>query len=117
MSAHPNVILMALLKPDELSRGTMRNILEENDADAFGDILICDDDYHPLVMESEYHDDFQISADEGDLVFFDMITYGYGECIAWNKLEERKFNLEKWAEDICNRHHCSYEIKITANYW
>lgn len=29
MSSHPNVILMAVLKPDNLSRKTMRDILLE----------------------------------------------------------------------------------------
>lgn len=108
---------MAVLKPDNLSRKTMREILSESNIDDDNDLKIGDAEYRHLVMESDYDEGYQISADEGDLVFFDMITYGYGENITWSKLEEKKTDLENWAIGICERHHCNYKIFITANYW
>jgi len=115
MSSHPNVILMAVLKPDGLSRKTMRGIIEESDVNSGGNILIASVRYFTLVMESDYNECYQVAADEGDLVFFDMITYGCGEWVSWDKLEAHKIALEEWAADICERYHCSCEIRVTAN--
>ncbi|HEY5959159.1 MAG TPA: hypothetical protein VIV60_21525, partial [Polyangiaceae bacterium] len=67
--------------------------------------------------ESSYDDDWQISANEGDLVFLKMVTYGYGEHISWANLETMKTALEAWCKDICERFHCKYEIRVSANYW
>jgi hypothetical protein len=116
MNTHPNAILMVALTPDDLSRKTMRAILEEGETNC-GDIVIGSADYHSVIMESDYDEGFQVSAREGDLVFLDMVTYGYGETVLWQKLEEQKNELEEWAKDICKRHNCSYEIYVTANYW
>jgi hypothetical protein len=117
MSIHPNVILMAVLTPDNLSRKTMRDILAEHKQGVLYRIVIAGTEYDTLVMESDYDEGWQISAKAGDLVFFDLVTYGYGETIAWDKLESQKKELEAWALETCKKHHCSYEIKITANYW
>ena len=119
MSTHPNAILMAVLTPDNLARKTYRDILTESDHDET-DIRLGGEngnEYHTLVMESEYDDDYQITANEGDIVVFDMVTYGYGDTITWDRLEEQKNQLEEWAKDICKRHHCSYQLVVTANYW
>jgi hypothetical protein len=40
-----------------------------------------------------------------------------GETIEWGKLEAQKNSLETWAKAVCEKHHCTYEIFITANYW
>ena len=58
-----------------------------------------------------------MSADEGDIVFMDFVTYGYGETIIWDELEKKKEELEKWSKIVCSKHNCSYKIFITANYW
>lgn len=117
MSTHPNVILMASLKPDGLSRKTMRKILVEAYSGQDGDVMISGIRYHSLIMESNYNEGYQISADEGDLVFFNMVTYGYGENVKWSDLEEQKQLLEEWSSNICNLHDCTYKIYVTANYW
>lgn len=120
MSTHPNVILMAVLTPDDLSRKTMRSILDEhcaNDTFDLDKITIDSKEYHTVIMESDYDDGWQIAANEGDLVFFDLVTYGYGDVIKWNDLETKRQSLEKWAIDVCEKYHCSYSIQVTANYW
>jgi len=50
MSTHPNVILMAVLKPDDLSRKTMRDII----GDVGDDIPIGDNEYHTIIMETDF---------------------------------------------------------------
>lgn len=117
MSTHPNVILLLTLKPDELSRKTLRAIRDEAGIDDDGSLKIGDHDYHVSVMETDYDDGYQISSDEGDIIIFDMITYGYGEKVEWSKLVSQKDALEVWASAACERHKCSAKIFITANYW
>lgn len=118
MSMHPNVILMVAIKPDDLSRKTFRAIVGENyDPDEGGTVTIGGEDYNAIIMEDEYYEGFQVSADEGDLVFLNMVTYGYGKRISWTDLEAKKRDLEAWAEDICKKHHASYVISVTANHW
>jgi hypothetical protein len=119
MSTHPNAILLLTLTPDDLARKTYRNILEEtNTVDADHEIKIGIHNYNHKVMESDYDQDgYQISAQEGDIVVFDMVTYGYGEVMEWSKLEQQKNELEAWAKVICGKFHCNYKIFITANYW
>ena len=121
MGTHPNAILLLTLTPDDLARKTYRAILadagvkdEGEDTDA---IKINGEDYHHEVMEDDYADGYQISAPEGSIILFGMVTYGYGEKITWDKLEKQKMELEAWAKDICARFHCAYTIEITANYW
>lgn len=97
----------------------MRDILVELgvDADHDDDVSIGGSDYNHHVMEDSYYETYQIKSKEGDLLFFDMVTYGYGEAIAWEKLEAQKQALEEWARGVCERHHCSYEIRMCSNYW
>jgi hypothetical protein len=117
---------MSVIKPDGLTRKTYRSILDEqreNETDdAYAlvdetDVIIGGKDYHSIVMEEEYDEGFQISADEGDLVFFTFVTYGYGETIEWDRLAEMKDALEKWSIGVCEKHNCTYKIFVTANYW
>lgn len=119
MSTHPNAILLLTLTPDGLARKTYRNILAEAGvADPeMENIKIGGAKYHHKVMEEEYDEGWQISAKEGDIIVFDLVTYGYGEQIAWNGLEAQKTDLEAWAKEVCERHHCGYAISVTANYW
>ncbi len=118
MSTHPNTILMVALTPDDLSRKTMKAILAEHDViDTDDEIKINGMEYNYEIMEQDYLDFWQISSKEGDLIFFDMVTYGYGESIKWSDLEAQKADLEEWAKGICERHNCSYEIRVCSNYW
>lgn len=118
MSSHPNVMLQLVLTPDNLARKTYRAILDgEGISDDDDEIKINGTGYRHKVMEDDYDDDNQISAKEGDIVIFDLVTYGYGEKIEWQDLEARKTDLEAWATTICDKHQCSQTIFITANYW
>lgn len=53
----------------------------------------------------------------GDIIVYDMVTYGYGELIEWDKLVKQKEELEAWAKIMCEKFNCSYKIFVTANYW
>jgi hypothetical protein len=126
MSTHPNAILLLTLTPDDLARKTWRSILqeakvykwnEEGVIDEEGQMKIGDTKYYQRVMESEYDEGMQIYAKEGDIVLFDMFTYGYGDVLEWSKLEQQKNELEVWAKEICSKFNCSYKIFVTANYW
>jgi hypothetical protein len=115
MSTHPNVLLILKLTPDNLTRKTYRDILTDNDAE--DDIAIGDTEYHCKVMEDDYDDSYQISANEGDIIVFDLVTYGYGESITFDELTKKKDELEAWAKITCKKHNCSYGISVSANYW
>jgi len=130
MSSHPKALLIAVLTPDDGSRKTMRAILKESGCANDDDVVIppgAKVDYRPgmppipfdmgrMVFES-YNDELQIEAKEGDLVFYSLVTYGYGEFITWADLQAKKDALEEWCKGICERHHCTYEIRVSANYW
>lgn len=118
MSTHPNVILLCTITPNGLARKTMRDILFSNGVtDDERDIEIGGKNYHHEVLESDYCDDWQIGGKEGDLLFFDLVTYGYGEQMPWGELEAQKASLEAWAKDVCATHNAAYKISVTANYW
>lgn len=121
MSTHPNAILLLTLTPDGLARATYRAILADagvqNNGEDSDNIKIGSNVYDHRVMEDDYYEDSQIAAKEGDIVLWDLVTYGYGEKIRWADLEARKAALEQWAQDICKRHACKFEIWLTANYW
>jgi hypothetical protein len=121
MSTHPNAILAIRLTPDGLSRKTFREILEEREPkDRMDDdttIEIAGTRYHSFIMEDDYHESWQVSAKEGDIVLLDMITYGYGATITWKQLDDQRAVLESWARKVCEKHNCQYEIFVTANYW
>ncbi len=117
MSTHPNAILMCVITPHDLARKTMKAILEEYGGDDDHETKIGGEDYHHRVMEDSYDESWQISAEEGDLVFFDLVTYGYGDVIEWNKLAAQQKALEEWAIKVCEKHHAEYKIYVGANYW
>ena len=118
MSSHPNTILLLALTPDNLTRKTYRNICNESGIDCDDDYLVIgDNSYQVLIMESDYDNNYQIQAREGDIVVFDHVTYGYGRVVSWEDLEKQKKSLEDWAIGICERHNCTYKIFVTANYW
>ena len=118
MSTHPNVILMAVFTPDDLSRKTYRAMCDElGDDVADMGFKIGQRNYNLTIMESDYDDSWQISAAEGSIVAHDYLTYGYGEVVTWEDLTAAKEALDEWARSICERHHCTHSIQITANYW
>lgn len=117
MSTHPNAILMVILTPDDLARKTYRALLQEAGIDEDRQFKIGGHTYTHLVMEDSYDESWQISAPEGSIVLHGYLTYGYGERLPWSEVESRKVALEEWARAACERHHCAYEICISANYW
>jgi hypothetical protein len=98
---------------------TLRAIIAEAEEDfESGDITIGADDYMWRALEDDYDDGMQVGGPSGSIIFFDMVTYGYGDTIAWEKLETQQKALREWAEGICERHHCTlHGIFITANYF
>jgi hypothetical protein len=120
MGNHPNVILAVAISPQGLSRKTMAALKEDagvNYSEADEQFTIEGKEYHCVVMEGDYDDSFQVKAKEGDLVFLDMVTYGYGDVIDWLNLANQAESLEAWAKAVCEKHHCDYRIFVTANYW
>jgi len=119
MRTHPNTILMAVLKPNSTTRATLRAMTEHQSCcdKKYESFKIGGNDYTSTVMESDYDEGYQISADEGDIVIHSFLTYGYGEAIDWENLVEKKTALEQWAIKMCKLYQCSYKIQVTANYW
>ena len=118
MSTHPNVLLILHLTPDDLARKTFREIMNEaNATESDARIKIGSKEYNALIMEGDYHDDWQISSREGDILVFDLVTYGYGETIDWEALSKQKEELENWAQTVCKEHSCTFRISVGANYW
>lgn len=142
MSQHPNVILKCKIKADGTTRKLLRNILKQNREevsdsnlplmlDKRGKVIINrreekmrqsrDEEqlaigsrvYHTLVMEDDYDESWQISGEEGDLIIFDLLTYGYGEEISWVQLQSIVQELDQWARD----HSLDFTLSVTANYW
>lgn len=142
MGAHPNVILKCTIKADGTTRKLLRGLLAQNREEipdsnlplwfnSKGEVIKNRDNkemhisrgedelcigqfsYNTLVMEEEYDESWQISGEEGDLIIFDLVTYGYGEEITLKDLQERIDALETWAI----QHSLSYKISISANYW
>jgi hypothetical protein len=120
LSTHPNAILQLTIKPDGTTRATWRAIIADAGVEPDEDpqVEIGGVKYSVLAMESEWHDDYQIGASEGDIVLFDMMTYGFGERIEWSELKARADALDAWAKMACEKYKCaSFEIHVTANYW
>lgn len=143
MSAHPNVILKCTIKADGTTRKLLRDLLAQNREEIpdsnlplffnnAGDVVknsITGEDLHisrnddqlsignycydTIVMEEEYNESWQISGKKGDLIIFDLVTYGYGEEITLKNLYSRINDLETWAL----QHSLTYKISISANYW
>lgn len=119
MSTHPNVMLQCVLTVNDGTRKTQRAL-----EDAFpgkypdeGGVKIGEREYHLTVMESDYDEDWQISADEGQIVLHEYLTYDYGDTVTLNELLERVGTLKAWAETAKEPHGFTYEIRIGANYW
>lgn len=117
MSTHPNVILLATLTPDDLARKTYRAILSEAGVEANGEVQIAGRNYHHLVLETDYDEGWQIGGEPGDILVFALVTYGYGEQIAWDELTACQQALAAWVSGVCERHSCTAKISVTANYW
>jgi hypothetical protein len=119
MSTHPNVMLIARLSPNDLPRKTYLAILADAGLSADGDKLkIGEDEYHVLLMDGDYHDDFQVSAASGEIVLMDMVTYGYGDILAWDDLREQHNALAGWIEANQARYQIgTSQICVGANYW
>ena len=118
MSSHPNVLLILSLTPDDLPYKTYRALLAEAEIDVEGDFTVGAYTFrHHRVMENDYEDGYQLALPVGSICLFDYVTYGYGEKIAWDRLAQEKQALEQWAHGVCERHHCTSAIFISANYW
>lgn len=120
MSTHPNAILICHLTPDDLARKTYRAILADAGHDPDEDspsLKIGGADYSIKIMEESYDEGYQLSGVPGEIIVFDMVTYGYGEEVRWEKLTDQKAALEAWVADVCAKHKCSARFAITANYW
>lgn len=118
-SEYPNVVLMAVLTPDHEPQQTYREILVACgiDPDESKNIVIDGHHYDHVVMESDYHQHWQLPAKQGDILVFYTVTYGqFREVIAWDALAKQKDALDAWASRISREHHCRYEIQVTANY-
>lgn len=143
MSQHPNVVLKLTIKAEGTTRRLLRDLLAKNRdevpdkdlpfrLDAHGDVLkhaktganlrVCREDdelciggecYNTCVMEDTYDEDNQISGEEGDLIVFDQVTYGYGEDISWPDLCSRVDALVAWA----SQHHLEHAVSVSSNYW
>lgn len=116
MGSHPNAMLILSLTPEDLSRKTYKMILE-GEAKSETHLKIGGINFRHKIMEDSYDDENQLSSEVGNIVLFDLVTYGYGELIEWSKLETIKNDLEKWAKTVCEKYHCTYKIFISANYW
>lgn len=122
MSIHPNVILMAILQPDDLPMKTLRALREhvgikgEEDAGEFS--VEGQDTWNLTLMEGSYDDGWQIAAPTGSIVVHDFLTYGYGDTIEWEKVVAIVERLKAWCAGLPESLHIGkFEIKITANYW
>jgi hypothetical protein len=115
---HPNAILMAIIKSDNITRETLRDvfseyfIFEEED-----DVEICGWNYSLTIMEKDYDKEYQILAGKGDVVIHDFISFGRGNKERWEEVERRKKNLEDWCNKICEKYCGTFEIFIGANNW
>lgn len=120
MSTHPNAILVLALTPDDLARKTYRAICADNDVNPYEEspsIDVAGNNYTIVVMEEPYLEGLQISGLVGDIILYDMVTYGYGKTITWQDLQAAKDALEAWAKKTCEKHKCGYRFYVTANYW
>ncbi len=118
MSCHPNAMLILALTTDGLARKTYRAILEDAGIDSDGSFKIGGKFYHQHgVMEDDYDEVNQLGLPEGTIYVFSLVTYGYGETIKWADLDAQKVALEDWAKSVCEKHNCSAEILVSANYW
>lgn len=119
MSTHPNAMLLLALTPDDTARKTYRAILEESGVKADGGSFEIGGTiyHHHGVMEDTWEENNQLSLPEGTIYVMDLVTYGYGDKVTWDKLVTQKAALDEWAKGICERHCCTAEVFVGANYW
>lgn len=119
MSTHPNALLILCLTPDNLARKTYRAIAEENGIDEEDPVIeIGEAQYHCGIHdEGGYDKHWQVNLPEGSIFLLDLFTYGYGDKKEWTELEKQKQELETWGRAVCEKHHCSMNIYVSANYW
>lgn len=117
MSTHPNVMLQCVLTVNDGTRKTKRALEAAFPTKYEENIRIGERDYHLTVMESDYDDGYQISADEGQIVLHIYLTYGYGETVTLDEIQALVDPLKAWAEEAKEPHGFTYEIRIGANYW
>lgn len=144
MSTHPNVILKCTVKAEGTTRKLLRKLLSQNREEIpdsnlppmlntkgekvtnrFGgyilesrsedQLIIGNHAYYTIVMEEGYDESWQISGEEGDLIIFDLVTYGYGEDISWDDLNKRVEDIKSWAYQPSRN--LEYTISVSANYW
>lgn len=118
MSIHPNVLLIRALIPDDLPSKTYREILALCGlTDDDPEVKIGDSDYSVRLMDGDYYESMQVRAPSGSIVFFETVTYGYGDVIAWDKLVAEKEALHAKLTEIAAQTKCRVEITVSANYW
>ena len=139
MSTHPNAMLILRLEPDDVPCKTLREMLDERrkgfDRDGDGLIRVNEHDsnYPQLPCDTEfaigdivyrsklmdgYDESDQIDGEEGQIVLYDLMTYGFGESIAFDEVKRRAEALEAWAAENCPKHKISkWSVEISANYW
>ena len=109
--------MIAVLTPDDLTRRTLRAIIAGNLSTDDDYIKIAGEDWHIKPMEGDYDENFQIKAKEGDIIVFNMFTYGYGDFATWKSVSAMHDSLVDWCEECKGTYNFSYEIRMSANYW
>lgn len=117
MSTHPNVMLQCVLTVNGGTRKTQRELLRAYGEPDGDDIKIDGTSCNVTVMESDYDEGWQISADEGQIVLHEYLTYGYGEIVTIDDMMARVLAIKAWAEEAKETHGFTYEIRIGANFW
>jgi hypothetical protein len=107
------------ITPDDLARKLLRALLAElgEEEDHDDQVKVGSNEYNLKVMESDYDEDWQISGKEGQILVFDLVTYGYGEDITWEELEKYKAELTEWATPLASKYHFTFQFSVSANYW
>lgn len=116
MSRNSHVVLVAQLIAESDSAAVYRSIIDPTDTEDGVEVAIDNEYYTVFLAEDGYCDEWQISAAPAAVVVFCYVTSDYGELIPWEKLEARKNRLEAWCKEVCQKHHCSFKIGLTANY-
>jgi hypothetical protein len=120
MSMHPNTLLLAVLKPldDNVdSFEIMKKYFSSGEDENYGYVTIKQKDYTCKQLIDGYDEDYQIEVDEGDIVLFTMVTYGYADKTPWNAVKKQELYLSDWLFSVRKEINCSYEIYLTANMW
>lgn len=134
MGNHPNSILMAIIKgPDETSVNWDEKDdnydVEYHNFNNFcstfninpeeGEILIDGNIYYVMPSSEGDSSGYHIYGDnDGDILIWDYISYGYGDYIDWDRLHLQKVALQNWCDEIKFKlPGFEYKIVVTANYW